>query len=733
MPQTVQIVPKYSFPYTETVINNNTVWDDVDNTAANPDTVNRYLTVFTSGKGIDNKLIPIDSLLELQETFGKSNYKKYGQPLMNAYAIMKQTNTALYAMRVMPDDAFYANNVLSLWYKLDESENKVYIKFTQKSVKAPSNVKWDELSSYILTEAAKYDDVSKTDSDGFTQVPLAVFRVSGRGVYGNNYRWRITPNTDYEKNYGFKLFTFQCLDVENGTDVRASYVGSLVTSTKTNVASFINDVIEDNDEVNIPMDIHVFEENMEEFYGVFKKFWEDAVDGGYVIDPDVYVDEIPDMDSFDPLFGTAVASAKVRVTKALPFIQFVQKKTAESPEDVYEDHYVFTDGSGSYYLNDGTCYASDGTAEPEKNLAAPEELSLKISSGNVTKEEVKVEDIDENLYSETENIVIINDIAGNDMENGSDGAFGDANKAETAVDACYIAAFTGQYDKLILSPRRIPSVALFDANFSMPVKTALVRLGLFRNDCLIYLDTNFQDSLSLTSITQLEKDFSAIDKLEEDFDVFANYLVSYNLHHYRVKEESTGKRVPVTITYFLASIHATHIDTYGYWIPMVDSYATLSGHVRNSLEPSIDEHEKDLKEILYNSRFNYFEAVGENTFVRATQSTSDSTETSDLTEENNVNSLMNLKRSIEADIRNERYSFTDGEQRQSFRDFIKAKYKSLIGKQFYSIDITYSMNEFEFNRSITHLYLAVKFRKLTKQTIVEIDVNKLTFDENEGQ
>ena len=63
MPQTVQIVPKYSFPYTETVINNNTVWDGADNAVANPDTVNRYLTVFTSGKGIDNKLIPIDSLL----------------------------------------------------------------------------------------------------------------------------------------------------------------------------------------------------------------------------------------------------------------------------------------------------------------------------------------------------------------------------------------------------------------------------------------------------------------------------------------------------------------------------------------------------------------------------------------------------------------------------------------------------------------------------------------------
>lgn len=284
---------------------------------------------------------------------------------------------------------------------------------------------------------------------------------------------------------------------------------------------------------------------------------------------------------------------------------------------------------------------------------------------------------------------------------------------------------------MILSSRRIPSAALFDANFSMPVKAALVRLGLFRNDCLVYLDTNFQESLSLSNITAMEKDFEVIDKLEEDFDVFANYLVSYNLHHYRVKEESTGKRVPVTITHFLAGIHATHNDTNGYWVPMVDQNAKLTGHIRNSLEPSIDGYEKDLKEILYNSRFNYFEAVAENTFVRATQSTSDSTETSDLTEENNVQSLMNLKRSIESDIREQRYTFTDGEERESFRDYIKTKYRPFIGKQFYSIDILYTMNEFEFNRSITHLYLAVKFRKLTKQTIVEIDVNKMTFEENE--
>lgn len=740
MPQTTQIVPKYSFPYTETVINNNTIWDYADDTAANVDTARRYLTVFTSEKGIDNKLVPVSTVKQLQNSFGKSNYKKYGQPLMTAYAIKAQQNTSLYAMRVMPNDAFYANAVLSLWYKLDKENKKIYIKFTQKSIEKPADTPWDVLKEELINAASKYDGVTAkdeayVDASGFTQVPLMVFTSTGRGVYGNNYRWRINLNTDYEKNYGFKLYTFQCMDVENGTDVQANYVGSLVSSTKTTNASFINDVIEDNDDPNIPMDIHVFEENAEGFYEVYKNFWEEVLkaDPDYVIDSDTYVDTIPDMDCFDMLFGKDVSNTKTRVAKTLPFINYVSEKTAETPSDVFETRYVTKDGD--YYLADGSHFTKDGDADVAGNIST-EALTAKINSEDenekVSETSVKIKDIDENLYS-TDPVVVLNDIAGNDLLNGSDGSFDMSNpNRDSAIETAYIAAFNGQYDRLILSARRMPSEALFDANFSMPVKAALARLALFRNDALLYLDTGFTDSLSLSTITNLEKDFSVVDKLRDEFDVFANYLISYNLHDYKIKEDSTGKRIPVTITYFLASIHATHLDQYGYWIPMVNEKAQLSGHIRNSLKPAVDLYEKDLKEILYNARFNYFEAVAENVYERATQSTSDAETTSDLTEENNVQTLMFLKRSVEDDVRGQRYEFTDAESRADFASFVKAKYKPMIGNQIYSLEVKYSMNEFEFNRSITHVYLAVKFRKLTKQTIVEIDVNKQTFDENEG-
>lgn len=740
MPQTTQIVPKYSFPYTETVINNNTIWDDTDDTAANVDTAHRYLAVFTSEKGVDNKLVPISTVKELQNSFGKSNYKKYGQPLMTAYAIKAQQNTSLYAMRIMPNDAFYANAVLSLWYKLDKENKKIYIKFTQKSIEKPADVSWNDLKDELINLASKYDGptvdgAAYQDAAGFTQVPLMVFTSTGRGVYGNNYRWRINLNTDYEKNYGFKLYTFQCLDIENGTDVKANYVGSLVTSTKISDASFINDVIEDNDDPNVPMDIHVFEENAEAFYDVYKNFWEEVLkdDPDYVIDSDIYVDTIPDMDCFDMLFGKDVSMMKTRVAKSLPFINYVSEKTAETPSDVYETRYVTKDGD--YYLADGSHFTKDGDADVAGNIST-EALTAKINSEDenekVSETSVKIKDIDENLYS-TDPVVVLNDIAGNDLLNGSDGSFDMSNpNRDSAIEAAYIAAFNGQYDSLILSPRRIPASALFDANFTMPVKAALARLALFRNDALLYLDTGFMDSLSLSTITNLEKDFSAVDKLRDEFEVFSNYLISYNLHDYKVKEDSTGKRVPVTITYFLASIHASHLDQYGYWVPMVNEKCQLSGHIRNSLKPTVDLYEKDLKEILYNDRFNYFEAIAENTYQRATQSTSDAETTSDLTEENNVQTLMYLKRSVEDDVRSQSYVWTDAESRADFASFIKAKYRTMIGKQIYSLDVKYSMNKFEFNRSITHVYLAVKFRKLTKQTIVEIDVNKQTFDENEG-
>ena len=701
MPQSVQIVPKHTYPHAEVIVNDNTEYelgDIVDDTST---AAYSYLAVFASGKGIDNKLVSTESLKNLYSRYGYTNYKLYGQPMLTAEAILSQANTRVWTMRVTPDDASYANSVLSLWYKADEAKKKFRIKATVKSlskynesgnvVKDMEQILSDRDS--LITKGKELDGAAVegayVDAEGYTQVPLAVFTVAGRGVYGNNFKWRISRDEDYEKEYGFKLYRFECYDTDNGMAMNGLYTGSFISSAKTRDLCFINDVLDDAGIEKTPADIHVFEENFEALYDAYTDFLKKLMEN----DPSLDI-EIPDIDCFDPIFGKQMANGRVKLTPNDKYIQIIDLKTDEIDENAEDSQ-----GHKIYDMDDYTSIFSD---DPTK-----------------------------------ENSIMVSDVTGIGFYGGDDGSFTvdkkndpDGKKRQAAIDAELIKAFSGSKDKTILSARRIPVAAFFDANYSIEVKKALVKLTLFRNDAICYLDTNLLETITNSDIKKLESDFQFIDAFEDEFDPFNPYLISCNLHCYDISEYSTGKTIPVTITYFLAQLHPNHWRNNGYHIPMVGaSYATLSGHRKNSLRPVIDEYEEDLMDLLNSYRFNYFECVNEDTFYRGTQNTFQIA-TTDLLEENNVNTLLWLKRNITDDARGEVYNFTDSSSRSDFVTYIKAKYKYLIGKQLYSLDIKYSVSEWEFNRNIVHLYLAIKFRKLAKRVIVEIDVNKRSYDED---
>src|SRR5699024_3705296 len=94
------------------------------------------------------------------------------------------------------------------------------------------------------------------------------------------------------------------------------------------------------------------------------------------------------------------------------------------------------------------------------------------------------------------------------------------------------------------------------------------------------------------------------NKLLEEYSIFNTRGLSKNHQWYTIKDPTTKKRIPVTVTYFFAQNYANHIVENGNHVPFVNSYCQLSGHVKNSLQPCIDEHEMDLKEWLYVNRFN---------------------------------------------------------------------------------------------------------------------------------
>lgn len=677
MPRTQQIVPQNSYPHEEVYINDNSA-QSLDELASNT-VVYPYICVFAGPKGIDNKLINIDRLSTYHAMFGQTNFKKYGQPHLMPEAILSQENTTVWAMRVMPDDALYANSILSLWYKVDEENKAFRIKFTVKHMGLDYDSELGEKGmkevlanrDSIIELANRFDGAAVsgayTDSEGYTQVPLAVFTAIGRGVYGQNLRWRIVSNTDYEKEYGVKTYTFEAIDVENGATIVAKQIATIVSTSKLSSTVFINDIIEDTDTENLAIHIHFFEENVENLYAAYKSFCLKMI----AADPSLDI-TIPDIDEFDPFFGKACKQQTVRVTPNEPFIKFTEKLTDDVNKEA--DDYV---------------------------------------AANFT----------------STDIISVDDVAGNVLMNGSDGAFADTDveKRQKAIDDCYIKAFSGELDKLILAPRRIKSTALFDANYSMDVKIALARLALYRASSIVYLDTGIRESLGVTDIKTMEVNYAPLDDLVDEFENFSeNWIVSVNAHDYVIKESSTGKRVPVTITYWLASTDATHTQNHDTITPHTNSNAMLSGHVKNSLKPAIEENETDLKEALYNARINYFEAVGENQFERATQSCYVHGN-SDLLEESNVKALLAWKEILTEEARKNRNRITSPSMRQDFRNELLDKYSYLQGTCFETMDIQYRSNEYESKRNIVHMYTAVTFPAIAKITLVEIDVNQRAY------
>lgn len=653
MAQTVQIVPQYLHSHAATYINDYTGYDD--SVKVQSDDSVKFLAVFMGPQGIDNTLIKVEDSKTFENIFGKSNYNLYGQPMMMPEAELQTGNASCWCMRVMPDDAVYANSVLSVYYKADVEAKKFRIKYKAKSLTGDSAVtSADDMAvkGLILDGEPAEDSDQYVDADGYTQLPLVTFRMSGRGAYGNNYRWRISRNKDYEADYQIKIFSFETLSAVNGISQVAYYPGSIVYSTKYDETLLINDIIDDADTGVPPMDVKVYEDNVELLYEAYVEFLKAVAEAN----PDITV-TVPDDDEFDPFFGLGVA-----VDDADPYISFT-----------------------------------------------------KIADDSV---DTDAEDYDEADYSTDTDIIQIDNVEGTSMAGGSDGAFAlsDADARDASIIKAYTNAFNGTYDKTILANKRSRVDAMLDANYPYEVKKVFADLALYRNDCLCFLDCGLVQSFSKAQQ----------DKLLEDYSIFNTRGLSKNPQWYTIRNPYTKKKHPVTVTYFFAQQYANHITENGNHVPFVNSYCQLSGHVKNSLQPCIDESEMDLKEWLYINRFNYFEAIGENQFQRRCQNTAQAAN-SDLMEENNMAVLFEMKHILEVDASENLYNFANAEDRKRFTEYETAKFAPWVGRKLYSFDISFQMNEWEAERSILHCYVSVQFRTLNKRTIIEIDVNKRDF------
>ena len=614
MSSTGQLIPKYRHPSETVFIYDNTVVTDTssDNSGV------RMTQVFASPKGRDNVLLEKKSLYAYVEEYGYPDFRRYGQPGYMPYAALATNYATCWCMRIMPDNAAYANVFLVAKIKTDttDAQNpKLVVKFVPLTRSGLND--GSLFASYMATT-----QVNTPDTDGFITYPIMGFRALGRGVYGEYYRVRISHDIGADKTNTYANYALQLISTETSTQLKETFnvaFGIDSVDAQTGLTLYAPEVVNDiegNGSQRIAMEFMY--DNISAIFDYYKKN----------VDPDTTLT----VENFD-IFG-----------------------------------YDRTTGT------DNTHMTIDGGASSVGILSTD---GLKLASGD-------------------------------------DGDFADtATPAvkEAALEKLYDLAYTAGIDTKMKSKYRAPKNLFLDANYPVSTKKAMANLALTRKDGLAYLDSGL-----LNTVKDIETYFTQLNDID-------TYMVSKNAGMFKVADPVTNKAIPVTITMWLAAKIPTHWNTRGKQTALAaEDYAKLSGYIKNSVKPEIDSDDEDIKEIFYDARWNYIECIGENTFVRGTQQTSQ-TELSDLSEESNVHVMLQIKNMLERLCAKNRYKFGEASDRKRYQDDANELFSSYKGTMVRSIAITYSMSAYEEKRSIIHCNCAITYMTLIKRTIIEIDIN----------
>ena len=360
-----------------------------------------------------------------------------------------------------------------------------------------------------------------------------------------------------------------------------------------------------------------------------------------------------------------------------------------------------------------------------------------------------------------------------------------------------VKAFRGQKDRRILSPYRITMNIMFDANYNMTtgsdeddnlsleeatraaygnstvltdadfrelsvlgeasavdtsdldVKKAIYDLIKFRNTngnnakdegagCSCQFDCGM---LSMNSA----RASSELNAIIEAFNGYKGRAYSCDLGYYKIFDPTTGRKVDVTVTFFMAQRLIPFIMSHGMNAPFVyndaaimaiqtnQAYIAPYSMIRDTFRPDIDIIDHDVQEKLYNSRINYWITEEEGTQIqRACQNTMQ-TDASDLLEENNVRVLNVFKNNLDRACRGYLYKWNDATARAGYTKVQKDAFRPWIGTYVEDLDVYFAANDFEAGRKLMHCYGDLKFFNIAKRIILEININRNVATENGGE
>ena len=301
---------------------------------------------------------------------------------------------------------------------------------------------------------------------------------------------------------------------------------------------------------------------------------------------------------------------------------------------------------------------------------------------------------------------------------GSDGSLAETNTdRQKVLDALYLNAYTGKIDENIRSKNRYPSTFIYDANFPVETKMAILALATQRTDCVAVLDFGLDITTKAAVLEYYDNNFAGI---------VDSRVCSFEPYCMKVRDPYTQKTITVTSTYWMASEYFTHINDWnGKHRPLAGNrFGIITGQVNNSVYPIFDDDlDGTLMDELAEKHCNIAKYNQNQVVVRSMQNTAQE-KTTALSELSNVLILLDVKRDCERVCAQFEYDFSEVEDIARFNVAMSTIADKYAAAQVRRISAHFDKNDWEAERGILHLYVEMVHKDLVKTTIIEIDVNR---------
>ena len=346
------VVLQYAHPHVAVYLEDNTSYTETFLTEEEPV---KMIQCGMFAEGRDNKVIYCHNYESFIEEFGNPNYKLYGQACYNAAHALEGGYAGVYVLRVMPEDATFANVVILAKYKVisDDTGLKLSLNFVAQTL---TNITTKE---ELRTQLALMK-TDETDDNGYYTKPLFCIYQSGRGAYGNNTRFRIADITQYDDDdTTYREYRLDILKMEE-TLVRKEYAfGSFdpdLYDVESKESLYIEDLVNDEEEGLGKVRIDVCEDVIEEIRTIYN---EQVLATYGLLAEDAKV--------FDFIYGRTMTGATN---------QYITFETTA-------DTVTFTEETEGVSLANG----SDGSFDIDNELrdAVYEELLIKAYNGTIDK------------------------------------------------------------------------------------------------------------------------------------------------------------------------------------------------------------------------------------------------------------------------------------------------------------------------------------------------------------